>query len=88
MTKYISEIYLSIVDPKHLMKNYTICKNEKKVIFKKFQDSLKRKNIENAEKYALELHCSGYFDLIYKKMINIYIDLTKMDYVRIPLMKV
>jgi hypothetical protein len=74
MSKYISDIYLSNVDPKQLMKNYTVCKNEKKTIFKKFQDSLKRKNIENAEKYALELHCSGYFDLIYRKMLNIYIE--------------
>ena len=74
MSKYISKIYLSNKDPKHLMKNYTICKNEKKIILKKFQDCLKRKDIENSEKYALELHCSGYFDLIYKKMLKIYFD--------------
>ena len=79
MSKYISKIYLSNIDPKHLIKNYTICKNEKKIILKKFQDSLKRKDIENSEKYALELHCSGYFDIIYKKMINIYFDNINID---------
>jgi hypothetical protein len=72
MTKHLPKQYISNFNIKKISKNNTILNNEKNVVVKKFTLGLSERNITNTLNSAIELHCSGYFDLVLSKLINLY----------------
>lgn len=72
MTKYIPKQYISNFNPLDISKNHTILNNDKSEILKSFNKALLNRNMFDAINNAIELHVSGYFDIVLNKLVNIY----------------
>ena len=72
MNKNISKQFISTFDPHKINKSRTLLDNEKKVILKKLTDSISNRKILDCIHSAIELHCSGYIDIVLKKIFNYY----------------
>ena len=74
MNKHLPKQFISNFDPRKIRKTHTINNNLKKDIVKKFTTGLSERNITNTLNAAIELHCSGYFDLVLSKLTNFYLN--------------
>ena len=72
MSKYIPKQYISSFNPKDISKNFTILNNDKSEILKSFNKALLNRNIFDSINNAIELHASGYFDIVLNKLSSIY----------------
>ena len=72
MNKNTPKQYISNFDINNLEKNKSINNNLKKNLVQKLSKGLSDKNISNTLNAAIELHCSGYFNLVLKKLIEYY----------------
>lgn len=72
MNKYLPKQYISTFDISEIDNKETILGNEKKLIIKKLNTGIQNRNITDALNSAIELHCSGYFDIVFKKLLNHY----------------
>lgn len=72
MSKYIPRQYISSFNPKDISKNFTILNNDKSEILKSFNKALLNRNIFDSINNAIELHASGYFDIVLNKLSGIY----------------
>ena len=72
MNKNLSKQYISSYDPLKINKNLTILGNQKKDILKKMTNGITNRKITDTIDSVIELHCSGYIDVILKKLFNHY----------------
>ena len=72
MNKNTPQQYISNFDVNKLEKNISINNNLKKNLVQKLNKGLSDKNISNTLNAAIELHCSGYFSSVLKKLIEYY----------------
>ena len=72
MNKNISKQFISTFDPNKINKSRTLLDNEKKDILKKLTNSISNRKILDSIHSAIELHTSGYIDIVLKKLFNYY----------------
>ncbi len=72
MNKNTPKQYISNFDINNLEKNRSINNNLKKNLIQKLSKGLSDKNISNTLNAAIELHSSGYFSSVLKKLIEYY----------------
>lgn len=72
MNKYLPKQYVSTFDPLEINNKETLLGNDKKFIIKKLTMGIQNRNTTDALNSAIELHCSGYFDIVFKKLLNYY----------------
>ena len=72
MNKYLPKQYISTFDPLEISNTQTILGNDKKAIIKKLTTGIQNRNITDALNSAIELHCSGYFEIVFKKLLHYY----------------
>ena len=72
MNKNISKQFISTFDPNKINKSRTLLDNEKKEILKKLTNSISNRKILDSIHSAIELHTSGYIDIVLKKLFNYY----------------
>lgn len=72
MNKNISKQFISTFDPNKINKSRTLLDNEKKEILKKLTNSILNRKILDSIHSAIELHGSGYIDIVLKKLFNYY----------------
>jgi hypothetical protein len=72
MNKNISKQFISTFDPNKINKSRTLLDNEKKEILKKLTNSISNRKVLDSIHSAIELHSSGYIDIVLKKLFNYY----------------
>lgn len=70
--KYIYEKYL--LNKSEINNNKTILGNLKNNIIKQLTNNINQNNISKSINLAIELHLSGYFELLLNKLLNFYIN--------------
>ena len=72
MNKNLSKQFISTFDPLKINKSRTLLDKDKKDVVKKLTTGITNRKVTDTIDSSIELHCSGYIDLVLKKLFNYY----------------